>query len=562
MHPRARLALASLLGAALVAAPATASAFCGFYVNTGGGTLTNRATQVVLMRDGERTVLTMQNSYDGPPEDFALVVPVPVVLHRRDVRTLPRAAIERVERISAPRLVEYWERDPCEHAVRAARGDLVDVYISNPSLAESKYTLVTGVRIEAKFAVGEYDVQILSARDSTDLETWLKGHGYALPDGAAAALRPYVQAGMKFFVARVALDRVTRDAHGRLTLSPLRVHYDSDRFSLPIRLGLLNADGAQDLIVHILARDRYQAANRPNVAIPTNLDVTPETRGAFAEFYAALLDRTLAAAPGAAVTEYAWRLASCDPCPGPTLDAATVAQLGGDVLWPAPPAEKRGEPLGSPIPPGGLDIPNDDPFQTTEARVLLDHAKTAPKRPAMNSRWPANDLVITRLHLRYGRDDPGEDLVFQVAPPIAGGREGLGPRFSTLSNEPRRSPHNLFQARYAIRHPWPGLIACADPLRGNWAGSPPDGARTAPQVVTDGAFARRDVSLSTFLVDDVDAPGGALPPVPPYHDPPPRVTPSGCGRCDATDPPDAAAPAIVGLALLRRRRRSARHVHG
>lgn len=477
MHRRARITLAAVLGASLAAAPATAAAFCGFYVNTAGGALTNRATQVVLMRSGERTVLTMQNDYDGPPEDFALVVPVPVVLRRGDVKTLPRAALERVERMSAPRLVEYWERDPCERAAQAARGVYVvdGQNVTSPAFGAvgARYVFGGGVRIEARFAVGEYDVEVLSARDSAGLEVWLKEHAYKIPDGAAAALRPYVQAGMKFFVARVAIDRVRRDAHGRLTLSPLRFHYESDRFALPIRLGMLNAAGAQDLIVQIIAGQRYQAANRPNVAIPTNLDVTPATREAFAEFYAALFDRTLAGAPGAVVTEYAWGVPSCDLCPGPTLDAATVAQLGGDVLWPATTPAQRRDSLTNPIPPTGLDVPNDDPFQPTEARVLLRHAMTpTASKSAMSTRWPADQLVLTRLHLRYGRDDPGEDLVFQVAPAITGGREDRRPPLQGA----RRSSANTFQARYAIRNPWPGAIECADPIRGEWSGY---GARVA-----------------------------------------------------------------------------------
>ena len=39
-----------------------------------------RVVPCVLMRAGTRTALSMQNNYEGPPEDFALVVPVPVVL--------------------------------------------------------------------------------------------------------------------------------------------------------------------------------------------------------------------------------------------------------------------------------------------------------------------------------------------------------------------------------------------------------------------------------------------------------------------------------------------------
>src|SRR5438477_4831175 len=97
----------------LAAVPRIAAAFCGFYVAGGDQKMFNDATQVVLMRVGTRTVLSMQNNYKGPPEAFALVIPVPVVLHEGDVKTLPRDVFEKVERMGAPRLVEYWEQDPC-----------------------------------------------------------------------------------------------------------------------------------------------------------------------------------------------------------------------------------------------------------------------------------------------------------------------------------------------------------------------------------------------------------------------------------------------------------------
>src|SRR6185312_11897374 len=88
-------------------------AFCGFYVAGSGQQLTNDATQVVLMRMGTRTVLAMQNNYKGPPDAFAMVVPVPVVLHEGDVKTLAKDVFAHVEQMGAPRLVEYWEQDPC-----------------------------------------------------------------------------------------------------------------------------------------------------------------------------------------------------------------------------------------------------------------------------------------------------------------------------------------------------------------------------------------------------------------------------------------------------------------
>jgi len=85
-----------------LAAPHRAAAFCGFYVAGGDQKMFNDATQVVLMRLGTRTVLSMQNNYKGPPEAFAMVVPVPVVLHEGDVKTLTRDVFERVEQMAIP----------------------------------------------------------------------------------------------------------------------------------------------------------------------------------------------------------------------------------------------------------------------------------------------------------------------------------------------------------------------------------------------------------------------------------------------------------------------------
>src|SRR5262245_60642178 len=98
---------------AAVSFASAAHAFCGFYVAGGGAELFNNATQVVLMREGTRTVLSMQNHYQGPPENFAMVIPVPVVLQKENVKTLSKDIFARVDQLAAPRLVEYWEQDPC-----------------------------------------------------------------------------------------------------------------------------------------------------------------------------------------------------------------------------------------------------------------------------------------------------------------------------------------------------------------------------------------------------------------------------------------------------------------
>ena len=108
-----RLGLLLGVGGALAATSVAAYAFCGFYVAGSNQKMFNDATQVVLMRDGTRTVLSMQNDYRGPLEDFAMVIPVPVVLKPTDVKVLNKNVFDHTDSLGSPRLVEYWEQDPC-----------------------------------------------------------------------------------------------------------------------------------------------------------------------------------------------------------------------------------------------------------------------------------------------------------------------------------------------------------------------------------------------------------------------------------------------------------------
>jgi hypothetical protein len=469
-----KLLTASLVLGLLLGAPEQAEAFCGFYVAGADTALYSDATMVVLMRDGKRTVLSMQNDYQGPPEDFALVIPVPVVLREQHVKVLPKEVFARVDKIAAPRLVEYWEQDPCEARRRDNRrkGDLKED--KKDAVKEDAGSSPHGVKIEAEFEVGEYQVVILSAKHSTGLDTWLREENYNIPAGAEPLLRPYVEGGMKFFVAKVDVDKVQfvdkPDGGKRATLSPLRFHYDSEEFSLPIRLGLINARGPQDLLVHILApAQRYEAANYPNVTIPTNLVVNDQTREDFGQFYVSLFDHTLAQHPNAVVTEYAWTATKCDPCPTTQLELEDLVVLGADVLPRYANAfDKRGR----------LD---------TESSLIWEMQR---------------DFVLTRLHARYDKSSLGEDLVFQAAPGIAGGWGK--PYDGQLDPAVEESRTNSFQARYAILHHWEGPARCWRPMWDTWGG-PPDGwdsvGGVGPTVARELAFESRDAELASFVTN-------------------------------------------------------------
>jgi hypothetical protein len=478
-----------LLLAVLSVAP-TAHAFCGFYVSGADQQLFNNATQVVLMREGLRTVLSMQNNYQGPAKDFAMVVPVPVILQKENVKTLTKDVFAKVDRLAAPRLVEYWEQDPCwqprpERSFGASmkRSKAARDEFSEDSVAARPY----GVTIEAKFTVGEYDIVILSANDALGLDRFLRDNKYKIPAGAEPLFKPYIQQGWKFFVAKVDVSKVELK-DGQAQLSPLRFHYDSEQFTLPIRLGLINAGEKQDLIVHILAKGtRYEVANYPNVTIPTNIDLLESAKSEFGPFYASLFDRTLQKNPKAVVTEYAWSSASCDPCPLPPLNESELDMLGRDVL------------LGDNELPE-IEVKNADKLKP-EDKQYVEQVIVNVKRQLMQRRGlAAYGFVLTRLHARYDKSSLGEDLVFKAAPAIAGGREHLS---DGVRLEQGAVPYgqNNFQGRYAIRHAWKGPIACSNPVRGRWGGPWPGVQKDAPMAATGTAFVPRKAELAEKLAE-------------------------------------------------------------
>jgi len=359
MRSRVSASLLALL--AVCALPEAARAFCGFYVASGDARLFNHRSQVALVRDGDRTVMTMASDYQGDPKEFALVEPVPVVLQRGQIHVGDSTLVAKLDAYSAPRLVEYNDPDPCPVAsqnMSMLRAGVVAKSIESlEARAEKRFD---AVRIEARYQVDEYDVLILSADDSTALLAWLKAHGYRVPMQASKVVESYLKQGMKFFVAKVDLSR--RAAAGIATLRPLQIAYESPRFMLPVRLGMANADGPQELFVYAITRTgRVEPANYRSLKLPDAVEAPAFVKGDFANVWRSAFDHLVEKnGMGVVYTEYAWDMRWCDPCPSRPLSREEQRALG--VWW--------------------LDEPDPTVF-------------------------------VTRLHARYDKASFPEDLVLQ-----------------------------------------------------------------------------------------------------------------------------------------------------
>ncbi len=404
-----RLSLLFGLAALVAAAPAPADAFCGFFVSKADTKLFNKASKVVIARDGNRTVMTMSNDFKGEPKEFAIVVPVPTFLQKEQIHVGEQSLIDHLDAFTAPRLVEYFDENPCDR-----RRYMTDsaVRMQAPMAAgamaqESAKRL--GVTIEATYTVGEYDILILSAKESGGLATWLTQNGYKMPQGAAPVLASYLAQNMRFFVAKVNLGEQAR--LGVSTLRPIQVAYESPKFMLPIRLGTLNAEGTQELFVFTLTnKGRVETTNYRTVRLPSDVEIPTYVKSDFGRFYKSMFTTQVQKQSMSTVfLEYAWDTGWCDPCAADPLSNDQLRKLG--VFWLDGGA--------APTPTGG------------------------PMRPM--PRGGAGSVFVTRLHVRYDGAHFPEDLVFQET-----------------------GDRSNFQGRYILRHAWTGTETCseADAYRG------------------------------------------------------------------------------------------------
>jgi hypothetical protein len=381
-------------------------AFCGFYVAKADAKLFNKSSQVIIARDGTHQVITMSNDFEGEVKDFAMVVPVPTVLKKDDIKVVEQSIFDMLDAYSGPRLVEYHDYNPCynnrykykEGNIPQAASSMMDESVVK-SVVEKKYN----VKIEATYTVGEYDILVLSAKESGGLKGWLIDNGYKIPEKAEEVLEPYIKSNMKFFVVKVNLGEQKKNGSNKLR--PLQISFESEKFMLPIRLGMANANGPQDLIIYGFARKgRIETTNYKTLKIPTDKNIPENLKPKFGEFYKDMFGNTYNQDKQATYLEYAWNLngnnyTHCDPCAGTPPTMKQFQEAGVTWLKPA------------------------QPNQNDYGRL---------------SEYDG-EVFITRLHVRYDRQNFPQDLIFQETP-----------------------NQENFQGRYIMQHALTEKLDCAE----------------------------------------------------------------------------------------------------
>jgi len=301
-----------------------AHAFCGTYMGGAGAELYNEVSQVALVREGNTTVLSVSNDVDGNFDDFALIIPVPEVLAEDDIHVLDKELFARLDAYSSPRRVQYT----CDDFLQEEE----DWDAGGGATGGSDGGGGGGVDVEAEYAVGEYQIVILSATGAEVLYDWLEANGYSVPAASVPVLDEYISAGSYFLAARVASEEGIQPGD---MLSPLQFRYESGVYGLPIRIGTTASKGVQDLIVYAVndyAEGRVGVSNYTEATIEEACMWGEGDQQDFEAFYIDQYEAAYAEADeGVWVAEYAWGGAQCDPCNGEPPSASDLATLGKTV---------------------------------------------------------------------------------------------------------------------------------------------------------------------------------------------------------------------------------------
>lgn len=216
----------------------------------------------VVDDDAGRVCNHLSIRYQGAPESFAWVVPVPA---EPDVDDSSEEVFDALDRAAAMYVVpppqdysaclgSVGDSEPgCGCGGPGGGGDAKSARGGEPGGdlgdAEPPVTVISRTHTD------NYEVTVVGTESTQSLVTWLRANDYNYSDNMAPALEAYVQEGQLFAAFKLLAGREATD------IAPVVLCYDADGPAIPLRLAAIAAQPYLSIQVDILADETYGPAN-------------------------------------------------------------------------------------------------------------------------------------------------------------------------------------------------------------------------------------------------------------------------------------------------------------
>lgn len=243
--------------AALLGRPAEASACGACYASSSESTVVNDH-RMAFSIGKQQTILWDSITYSGNPKDFAYVLPAKPGTRLEpsneawftalDAATRPIIMGPQNTSNGGPTEADWEDNGGCSSADSALSFGASD-RAGNP------------VEVVDQATVGPYESVTVRSQDPDALNTWLREHGYAIPQISDPIIASYVKEGFDFIALRLSPGKDAR------SMEPIRIVSPGTDTSLPLRLMQIGAGANVAITLYVIGEGRYRTANFPDVAV-------------------------------------------------------------------------------------------------------------------------------------------------------------------------------------------------------------------------------------------------------------------------------------------------------
>ncbi len=273
----------------------------GMFPTQRAGSAASADQRAIVVFDGTHETLILQTAYEGDAPEFAWVIPVPGLLS--SASTIAPDVFDDLYLLTEPAAYGYFGY--------RAQGLL-------GCSSSSGVGRFRTVRVWDILQVDNYELTILSAGESSDLEDWLNANGYSYPAGHQDKLDYYVSKSWFFVAAKIRTaaqdgDNATSppglggdDRGEEQQMRPLRFSFATAEPVYPLRISAASSKDEVEVLLYVIARHRITPSNYNSEEVKLTADFRG---GDFPAYYEQQFRASLArAGAGSLLVEYAGQL--------------------------------------------------------------------------------------------------------------------------------------------------------------------------------------------------------------------------------------------------------------